>query len=55
MSGFLQGRQWDYLHMLNIEETGKEDRLTADWCGVEADSVSRIYPGNVKVEKISKP
>jgi hypothetical protein len=55
MTGFLQGRQWDYLHLLKVVETGKDEKLTADWCGVALDSVSRIYPGNVKVEKISKP
>ncbi len=54
MKGFLQGRQWYILHMLNIEETGNGERLTADWCGVEEDSVSRIYPANVKIEKISR-
>ena len=55
MSGFLQGRSWDYLHMLNFVETGKDERLTGSWCGVALDSVSRIYPGDVKVEKIPKP
>ncbi len=55
MKGFLQGRQWYILNMLNIEETGKGERLTAAWCGVEEDSVSRIYPANVKIEQISKP
>lgn len=55
MDGFLQSRQWDYLHLLNIVETGKDEKLTADWCGVGVDGVSRIYPANAKVEKISKP
>ena len=53
MSGILQGRQFDYLNMLNVVETGKGEKLTADWCGVGLNSVSRIYPGNVKVEKIN--
>ncbi len=53
-AGFLQGRSWDYLHILNFVETGKDERLTGSWCGVAVDSVSRIYPGDVKVERISK-
>jgi len=52
--GFLQGRSWDYLHMLNFVETGKDEKLTGSWCGIALDSVSRIYPGDVKVEKIPK-
>ena len=52
--GFLRGRSWDYLHMLNFVETRKDEKLTGSWCGVALDSVSRIYPGNVKVEKIPK-
>jgi hypothetical protein len=52
--GFLQGRSWDYLHLLNFVETGKDEKLTGSWCGVALDSVSRIYPGDVRVERISK-
>ena len=55
IKGFLQGRRWNYLNVLNIEETGKDEKLTADWCGVGVDGVARVYPGNAKVEKISKP
>jgi hypothetical protein len=55
MKGFLQGRRFDYLHFLNIEETGGDEKTTADWCGVKIDGISRIYPGNAKVEKISTP
>jgi hypothetical protein len=55
MEGFLKGRSWDYLHMLNFVETGKDQRIAGSWCGIALDSVSRVYPSDVQVEKISKP
>lgn len=53
-TGFLQGRSWDYLHILNFTETGKGEKLTGSWCGVSLNSISRVYPADVKVEKVSE-
>ena len=54
VTGFLQKRLFDFLHLLNIVEIGASYKLTADWCAIDIDSVSRIYPANAQVEQISK-
>jgi hypothetical protein len=53
--GFLQRRLWNYVHLLNIEETGRDFKLTSDWCDVEIGTIARVYPAAAKVEQISKP
>jgi len=53
--GFLQKRLWNYVHLLNIEETGKDFRLTADWCDVELGTIARVYPATAQAEPISRP
>jgi hypothetical protein len=52
--GFLQKRLWNYIHLLNIEETGKDFKLTADWCDVELGNIARVYPANAKAEQSSR-
>ena len=52
--GFLQKRLWNYIHLLNIEETARDSKLTADWCDVELGTIARVYPATAKVEQISK-
>ncbi len=52
--GFLQKRLWNYVHLLNVEETGRDFRLTADWCDIDIGSIARVYPAAAKVEQISK-
>ncbi len=53
--GDLDLQRWDFLYLSNVEEIGKDYRLTADWCALDGDTVVRIYPATAKVEKISKP
>lgn len=53
--GFLQKRLWNYVHLLNIEETGRDYKLTADWCDIEIGTIARVYPATTTVEQISKP
>ncbi|MGO9378497.1 MAG: hypothetical protein ACLP29_08075 [Dissulfurispiraceae bacterium] len=50
--GFLQKRQWNYVHLLNVEEIGRDFKLTAGWCDVEIGSIARVYPATAKVEQI---
>jgi hypothetical protein len=52
--GFLQKRLWNYVHLLNIEETGRDFRLTADWCDVDLGTIARVYPATAKVEQIQR-
>jgi hypothetical protein len=52
--GFLQKRLFDFLHLLNIVEIGKDYKLTADWCAIDLDSIARIYPADARVEQVSK-
>ena len=52
--GFLQKRLWNYIHLLNIEETGRDFKLTADWCDIEIGTIARVYPASAKVEQISR-
>ncbi len=52
--GFLQKRHWNYVHLLNIEETGRDSRLTADWCDVELGTIARVYPATAKVEQVQR-
>lgn len=53
--GFLQKRLWNHVHLVNIEETGRDFTLTADWCDVEISNIARVYPATAKVEPISRP
>ncbi len=52
--GFLQKRLWNYVHLLNVEETGKDFKLTADWCDVELGTIARVYPATAKVEQVQR-
>ena len=52
--GFLQKRLWNYVHLLNIVENGRDFKLTADWCDIEIGSIARVYPATATVEQISK-
>jgi hypothetical protein len=52
--GLMQKRLWNYAHLSNVEEIGKDYRLMADWCDVELGTIARVYPADAKVEKISK-
>lgn len=52
--GTLQKRLWNYIHILNIEESGKDFRLTADWCDVDLGTIARVYPATAKAEPVSK-
>jgi hypothetical protein len=52
--GFLQKRLWNYVHLLNVEEITREERLTWDWCDVELGSIARIYPATAKVEQVQR-
>ncbi len=54
VTGFLQKRLFNYLHLLNVEEIGAGYKLTADWCAIDLGSIARVYPGNAKVELVSK-
>ena len=53
--GFLQKRLWNYVHLLNVEETGRDFKLTADWCDVDLGTIARVYPATAKVEQIQRP
>jgi len=53
--GFLQKRRWNYAHLLNVEETGRDFKLTADWCDVELGTIARVYPATAQVVQNSKP
>jgi hypothetical protein len=55
MVGLLQKRLWNFVHLLDVEETGRDFRLTADWCDVDLGTIARVYPATAKVEQISKP
>ena len=52
--GFLQKRLWNYVHLLNVEETGRDYKLTSDWCDIEIGTISRVYPASARVEPIQK-
>ncbi len=52
--GLLQRRLWNFVHLVNIEETGKDFRLTADWCDIDLGSIARVYPATAKAEQISR-
>ncbi len=52
--GFLQKRLWNYVHLLNVEETGRDFKLTADWCDIDSGSIARVYPATARVEPVSK-
>src|SRR5208283_3077698 len=52
--GFLQKRQWNYVHLLNVEEITREERLTWDWCDVELSSIARVYPATAKVQQVQR-
>lgn len=53
--GFLQKRIWNYAHLLNVEETGKDFKVTADWCDVDLGTIARIYPATAQAGPISRP
>jgi hypothetical protein len=53
--GTVQKRLFNYLHLVNVEETGRDFKLTADWCDVDLGTIARVYPATAKVEQISKP
>ena len=52
--GFLQKRLWNYVHLLNVEETGRDFKVTADWCDVDLGTIARVYPAIARVEQISR-
>lgn len=52
--GFLQKRLWNYVHLLNVEEITRQERLTWDWCDVELGSIARVYPATAKVEQVQR-
>ena len=53
--GTVQNRVFNYLHLVNVEETGKDDfKLTADWCDVDLGTIARVYPATARVESVSK-
>jgi len=53
--GFLQKRLWNYVHLLNVEEIGRDFKLTADWCDVELSSIARVYPATAKAQQVQRP
>jgi hypothetical protein len=53
--GVLQKRLWNYVHMIDVEESGQGFTLTADWCDIELSTIARVYPATAKVEVVSKP
>ena len=52
--GFLQKRLWNYVHLLNVEEIGRDGRQAWDWCDVDLGTIARVYPATAKVQQISK-
>jgi hypothetical protein len=52
--GFLQKRLWNYVHLLNVEEIGRDFKLTADWCDIDIGSIVRVYPATAKVEQVQR-
>ncbi len=55
VTGFLQKRMFNYVHLLNIVEIGGGYKLTAGWCAIDLGSIARVYPADAKVEEIVKP
>jgi hypothetical protein len=53
--GVLQKRLWNYVHMVDVEETGRGFTLSADWCDVELSTIARVYPATARVEVVFKP
>ncbi|MGA2227656.1 MAG: hypothetical protein ABSH41_24745, partial [Syntrophobacteraceae bacterium] len=54
VTGFLQKRLFNYIHLLNIVEIGAGYKLTANWCAIDLGSIARVYPADAKVEQVSK-
>jgi hypothetical protein len=52
--GVLQKRLWNFVHMVDVEESGRGFTLTADWCDIELSTIARVYPATAKVEAVSK-
>ena len=52
--GTVQRRLFNFLHLVNVEETGRDFALTADWCDVDLGTIARVYPATAKVEPVSK-
>jgi hypothetical protein len=52
--GVLQKRLWNYVHLVDVEESGRGFTLRADWCDVELSTIARVYPATAKVEVVSK-
>jgi hypothetical protein len=38
--GVLQKRLWNYVHMVDVEESGRGFTLRADWCDVELSTIA---------------
>ncbi len=55
VTGFLQKRLFNFIHLLNITEIGASYKLTSDCCAIDLGSVARVYPANAKVEEFVKP
>lgn len=53
--GFLQKRNFNFIHLLNVEETGRDFKLTADWVDIELGTIARVYPATAQAEQISRP
>lgn len=53
--GFLQKRIFNFIHLLNIQEIGKDFKITADWIDIEIGTIARIYPATAQAETISRP
>jgi hypothetical protein len=53
--GTLQKRLLNYLHLVNVGETGRDFTLAADWCDVDLGTIAPVYPATAKVEQFSKP
>lgn len=42
---------WDFLRLTNVQETGEDYELTADWIAIRDDTIARVYPANAKIQK----
>lgn len=43
--------QWDFFRLTNVQETGADYELTADWIAIRDETIARIYPADAKIQK----
>lgn len=53
--GFLQKRIFNFIHLLNIEETGKDFKVIADWIDIEIGTIARVYPATAQAVPLTRP